>query len=446
MLPGMDGIAALEELKKVNEELPVLMITAFASVETAIAAMKRGAFDYITKPFKNDEVLIVVRNAVERNRLVRENRLLRRTVQEQYAKFANIIGRSPRMRQVFDLIIQAAPSRSTILIQGETGTGKELVARAIHAHSPRADRAFVTVNSGNLPPDLLESTLFGHVKGAFTGAVYPKKGLFDMADKGSIFFDEMGNIPLETQAKLLRAMQEREFMRLGGMETIKVDVRIIAATNFDLRRMTEEGRFREDLYYRLNVISIELPSLRERKSDIPLLVQHFLHKYGEENAKPDLELAPGALDLMMEYDWPGNVRELENVIERAVVLTTGPRIGTDLVPDHVRKTPQFQIPEVTVPPEGISFKEVITDFEKRLIESTLEAAGGVQKRAAELLHIKPTTLNEMIKRYDIRPRRRRTAADAEAAGSEADNNGNGGQPAAPQPAGARRVSAGYGEE
>jgi DNA-binding NtrC family response regulator len=301
MLPGMDGIAALEELKKVNEELPVLMITAFASVETAIAAMKRGAFDYITKPFKNDEVLIVVRNAVERNSLVRENRLLRRTVQEQYAKFANIIGRSPRMRQVFDLIIQAAPSRSTILIQGETGTGKELVARAIHAHSPRADRAFVTVNSGNLPPDLLESTLFGHVKGAFTGAVYPKKGLFDMADKGSIFFDEMGNIPLETQAKLLRAMQEREFMRLGGMETIKVDARIVAATNFDLRRMTEEGRFREDLYYRLNVISIELPSLRERKSDIPILAQHFLHKYGEENAKPDLELAPEALDLMMEY-------------------------------------------------------------------------------------------------------------------------------------------------
>jgi two-component system, NtrC family, response regulator PilR len=446
MLPGMDGISALEELKRVNEDLPVLMITAFASVETAIAAMKRGAFDYITKPFKNDEVLIVVRNAIERNRLVRENRLLRRTVQEQYQKFANIIGRSPRMRQVFDLIMQAAPSRSTILIQGESGTGKELVARAIHANSPRADRSFVTVNSGNLPPDLLESTLFGHVKGAFTGAVYPKKGLFDLADKGSIFFDEMGNIPLETQAKLLRAMQEREFMRLGGMETIRVDVRIIAATNVDLRRMVEEGRFREDLYYRLNVISIELPSLRERKSDIPLLVQHFLQKYGDENAKPDLELAPGALDLMMEYDWPGNVRELENVIERAVVLTTGPRIGTDLIPDHVRKTPAFQIPEVTVPPEGISFKEVITDFEKRLIESTLEAAGGVQKRAAELLHIKPTTLNEMIKRYDIRPRRRRASADAEPAAVDTNGNGHGpgAAPAAAQPAGARRVSAGSG--
>ena len=447
MLPGMDGIAALEELKKINEELPVLMITAFASVETAITAMKRGAFDYITKPFKNDEVLIVVRNAIERNRLVRENRLLRRTVQEQYAKFANIIGRNQRMRQVFDLIIQAAPSRSTILIQGESGTGKELVARAIHANSPRAERAFVTVNSGNLPPDLLESTLFGHVKGAFTGAVYPKKGLFDLADKGSIFFDEMGNIPLETQAKLLRAMQEREFMRLGGMETIKVDVRIIAATNVDLKRMVDDGRFREDLYYRLNVISIELPPLRERKSDIPSLVQHFLQKYGEENTKADMELAPEALDLMMEYDWPGNVRELENVIERAVVLTTGPRIGTDLIPDHVRKTPQFQIPEVNVPPEGISFKEVITDFEKRLIESTLEAAGGVQKRAAELLHIKPTTLNEMIKRYDIRPRRRRAGGEHDSVDENGNGNGAASVDRAPQPAGSRRIaSAGIGDE
>jgi two-component system response regulator PilR (NtrC family) len=413
MLPGMDGIAALEELKKINDELPVLMITAFASVETAIAAMKRGAFDYITKPFKNDEVLVVVRNAVERSRLVQENRTLRQTVQDQYHNFANIIGRSPRMKQVFDLIIQAAPSRSTILIQGESGTGKELVARAIHTHSARADRSFITVNSGNLPPDLLESTLFGHVKGAFTGAVYPKKGLFDLADKGSIFFDEMGNIPLETQAKLLRAMQEREFMRLGGMETIKVDVRIIAATNVDLRKMVEDGRFREDLFYRLHVITIQLPSLREPKTDIPLLTQHFLAKYGEENGKAGLELTPDALDMLMDYDWPGNVRELENVIERAVVLSGGQRIGTELIPDHVRKAPAFQLPEVSVPPEGISFKEVITDFEKRLIESTLEAAGGVQKRAAELLHIKPTTLNEMIKRYDIRPRRRKSGPETD---------------------------------
>ena len=412
MMPGgMDGIATLDELRRVDEDLPVVMITAYASVESAIAAMKTGAFDYITKPFKNEEVLVVLRNAVERRRLVTENRTLRQNIQERYHKFANIIGRSPKMRQVFDLIIQAAPSRSTILIQGESGTGKELVARAIHANSSRADRSFVTVNSGNLPPDLLESTLFGHVKGAFTGAVYPKKGLFDLADKGSIFFDEIGNVPIETQAKLLRVIQEREFMRLGGMETIKVDVRIIAATNVDLRQMMEEGRFREDLFYRLHVISIHLPSLRERKDDIPLLVHHFLEKYGQENGKPSIELAPEALDLLMEYDWPGNVRELENVIERAVVLTPGNRIGVELIPENVRRAPNFAAPSFVVPPEGISFKDVITDFEKRLIESTLEAAGGVQKKAAELLHIKPTTLNEMIKRYDIRPRKKR-AGDA----------------------------------
>ena len=419
MMPGMDGLAVLDELKKIDDDVAVVMVTAYASVDTAVDAMKRGALDYITKPFKNDEVLLVLRNAVERRRLVTENRSLRQNLQERYHRFDNIIGKSPAMRRVFDLIIQAAPSRSTILIQGESGTGKELVARAIHTNSSRSERSFVTVNSGNLPPDLLESTLFGHVKGAFTGAVYPKKGLFDLADKGSIFFDEIGNVPLETQAKLLRVIQEREFMRLGGMETIKVDVRIIAATNVDLRQMMEEGRFREDLFYRLHVISIHLPPLRERKDDIPLLVQHFLQKYGDENKKPSMELSPEALDLLMEYDWAGNVRELENVVERAVVLCSGSKIGVELIPEHVRKAPNFQMPQFIVPPEGISFKDVITDFEKRLIESTLEAAGGVQKRAAELLHVKPTTLNEMIKRYDIRPRRKRGAADAPVAADAA---------------------------
>jgi DNA-binding NtrC family response regulator len=407
MMPGLDGIATLDELKRIDEDLAVIIITAYASVESAISAMKNGAFDYVTKPFKNDEVLVVIRNAMERRRLVNENRALRQNIQERYHKFGNIIGKSRRMRQVFDLIIQAAPSRSTILIQGESGTGKELVARAIHANSSRSERSFITVNSGNLPTDLLESTLFGHVKGAFTGAVYPKKGLFDLADKGSIFFDEIGNVPLETQAKLLRVIQERDFMRLGGVETIKVDVRIVAATNVDLRQMMEEGGFREDLFYRLHVISIQLPPLRERKDDIPLLAQHFLGKYGDENKKDNLELTPEALDLLTAYDWPGNVRELENVIERAVVLSTSPRIGAELIPDHVRRAPEFQVPQFVVPPEGISFKDVITDFEKQIIESTLDAAGGVQKRAAELLHIKPTTLNEMIKRYDIHPRRRR---------------------------------------
>src|SRR5215203_1315178 len=440
MMPGLDGIATLDELKRIDEDLAVLIITTYASVESAIAAMKGGAFDYITKPFKNEEVLVVVRNAMERRRLVTENRSLRQNIQERYHKFANIIGRSPKMRQVFDLIIQAAPSRSTILIQGESGTGKELVARALHANSSRSERSFVTVNSGNLPPDLLESTLFGHVKGAFTGAVYPKKGMFDLADKGSVFFDEIGNVPLETQAKLLRVIQERDFMRLGGMETIKVDVRIIAATNVDLRQMMEEGRFREDLFYRLHVISIHLPPLRDRKDDIPLLAQHFLAKYGDENQKGGMELTPDFLDLLTDYDWPGNVRELENVIERAVVLSPGQRIGVELIPDHVRKAPNFQMPQFVVPPEGISFKDVITDFEKRLIESTLEAAGGVQKRAAELLHIKPTTLNEMIKRYDIRPRRRKGPSDA-------DRDTPAASPISPAPAipPARRIAAGPSE-
>ncbi len=420
MMPGIDGLTVLSELKAIDEDLPVVMVTAFASVETALTAMKKGAFDYITKPFKNDEVAAVIRNAAERTRLQRENRILKQNLQSHGNRFSNIIGRSSKIRQVFDLIMQAAPSRTTVLINGESGTGKELVARALHNNSTRADKAFVTVNSGNLPPDLLESNLFGHVKGAFTGAVAPKKGLFEIADKGTIFFDEIGNVPLETQAKLLRVIQEREFMRLGGIDNIKVDVRIIAATNVDLRNMMEDGKFREDLYYRLHVIAVNLPALRERKEDIPLLVQHFLEKYGEENDRQGLELSPEALDLLIEYDWPGNVRELENVIERAVVLCSGNRIEDDLIPEHVRTTRRFQLPNFVLPPEGISFKEVTGDFERRLIETTLEASGGVQKRAAELLHIKPTTLNEMIKRYDIRPRRKKPAAEeAEPAGTKA---------------------------
>ena len=322
MMPGMDGMAALDELKKIDDELPVLMITAFASVESAITAMKRGAFHYITKPFKNDEVLAVVRNALAQRRLVAENRVLRQNLQAHANRFGEIIGRSPRMKQVFDLIMQAAPSRTTILINGESGTGKELVARALHQNSARSDKAFITVNSGNLPPDLLESNLFGHVKGAFTGAIYPKKGLFELADKGTIFFDEIGNIPLETQAKLLRVIQEREFMRLGGVETIKVDVRIIAATNVELRKMMEEGKFREDFFYRLHVITVQLPALRERRDDIPLLAQHFLEKYGIENQKPRQELTPEALDLLLEYRLAGQrarARERHRAGSRPVV-------------------------------------------------------------------------------------------------------------------------------
>ncbi|MCU0255674.1 MAG: sigma-54 dependent transcriptional regulator [Vicinamibacterales bacterium] len=363
MMPGIDGIATLQELKRIDEELPVIMITAFASVETAITAMKLGAFDYITKPFKNDEVLVVLKNAVERRQLVVENRALKQNLQARYHKFANIIGKSPKMRQVFDLIIQAAPSRSTVLVHGESGTGKELVARALHTNSPRADKPFITVNSGSLPPDLLESNLFGHVKGAFTGAVYPKKGLFELADKGSIFFDEIGNVPLETQAKLLRVIQEREFMRLGGVETIRVDVRIIAATNVDLRKMMEEGRFREDLYYRLHVIAVALPPLRERREDVPLLSQHFLQKYGEENNKTGLDLTPEALDLLVEYDWPGNVRELENVIERLVVTGKHEQVKLEDLPPEIRAQRG-----VALRPKRERRRTVADDLYKRLVE------------------------------------------------------------------------------
>jgi len=411
MLPDMSGIELLDELKKLDPELVVLMITAFASVETAITAMKKGAFDYVTKPFKHEEVLHMLANGLKQRRLQDENRQLRSALRDQ-GRFTEIVGKSQKMQQVFQLISQAAPSRSTILVVGESGTGKELVAKAIHATSPRSDKAFIVVNSGNLPPDLLESNLFGHVKGAFTGALYSKKGLFELADKGTLFFDEIGNIPMETQAKLLRVMQEREFMRLGGVDIVKVDVRIVAATNIDLRRAVEEGRFREDLFYRLNVIAVQLPPLRQRKEDIHALVLHFVQKYAKENDKPVSGVTPEALQVLMDYDWPGNVRELENVIERGVVLTTDGKIGRDLIPDNVKSAPAFSVPHMSVPPEGISLRDVIANFERRLIETTLDSTGGVQKEAARLLGLKPTTLNEMIKRHNIvlpRERERRAA-------------------------------------
>ena len=413
MLPDRLGIDVLDDIRRMDDELPVVMITAYGTIEGAVAATKQGAFYYFTKPFKNDEVLAVLRNALERRQLVRENRELRNRLRSGTHRLDAIIGGSGKMKAVFDLVARAAPSRTTVLIQGESGTGKELVAQAFHRHSARSDKAFITVNSGNLPPDLLESNLFGHVKGAFTGAVYPKKGLFELADKGTIFFDEIGNVPLETQAKLLRVIQEREFMRLGGVDTIKVDVRIIAATNVDLRAVMEAGRFREDLFYRLNVIMVQLPPLRDRKDDIPLLVHHFLEKYGEESRKPGLVLTPPALDRLLAYHWPGNVRELENVIERAVVLSTERQIGPDLIPDHVSASPTFEVPDVVIPGEGIQFREVIIGHERRYIEAALDAANGVQKKAAELLHIKPTTLNEMIRRYEILPRKGKAGAQTE---------------------------------
>jgi two-component system response regulator PilR (NtrC family) len=400
MLPGISGIDTLRAIRISNPDLPVIVITAFSSIDGAIDAMKQGAFHYIPKPFKNEEVVLTVNKALEQRRLSNENERLKSELTEKYA-YSNITGKSEIMRKVFDLIRQAAPSRSNILVQGESGTGKELVAKAIHHASPRARNAFVTVNSGSLPPELLESSLFGHVKGAFTGAIATKRGLFEVADGGSIFLDEIGNINLETQAKLLRVIQEKEFMRLGSVETVKVDVRIIAATNADLHKLMAEQRFREDLYYRLNVITIQLPPLRRKREDIPLLVTHFLQKYSEENRRKVREVTPDAMRILMDHAWPGNVRELENTIERAVVLCTGDRITPELLPDYLRYPTRTDTPATVVPPEGISLKDAVSNYERTMILQSLELAHGVQKRAAELLQVKPSTLNEMMKRLGI---------------------------------------------
>jgi two-component system response regulator PilR (NtrC family) len=378
----------------------VVIITAYSSIEGAIEAMRKGAFHYIPKPFKNEEVLVTLRKGLEKRRLLLENRTLREQLQKRYG-FDNIIGKSKSMQKVFELIELAAPSKSNILILGDSGTGKEQVAKAIHHHSRRADGSFITVNSGSMPHDLLESSLFGHEKGAFTGAISNKKGLFEVASGGSIFFDEIGNIPLETQAKLLRVIQEKEFMRLGGVETIKADARVIAATNADLDRMVREGQFREDLYYRLNVITLELPPLRDRSEDIPLLAQHFLQYYAEENEKDLGRIDSHALELLLDYHWPGNVRELENVIERAVVLSTGEVLDTDLLPPTVREPRGGGLPIPELPSNGFSFKEAVANYERQLIVRALRSEDGVQKRAAERLKVKPTTLHEMMKRLKI---------------------------------------------
>ncbi|HEX9800397.1 MAG TPA: sigma-54 dependent transcriptional regulator [Thermoanaerobaculia bacterium] len=402
MLPGMSGMEVLHQIRQRDPDQVIVIITAYSSIEGAIDAMREGAYHYIPKPFKNEEVLLTVRKGIDQRRLTSENRHLRQQLEKRYG-LDNIIGKGPSMQQVFELIRLAAPSKSNILILGESGTGKELVAKAIHHHSRRASGPFVTVNSGSMPADLLESTLFGHVKGAFTGAIAAKKGLFEVADGGSIFFDEIGNIPPETQAKLLRVMQEKEFMRLGGVDVVQVDVRIIAATNADLEQLVAHGAFREDLYYRLNVITIHLPPLRQRSEDIPLLAQHFLKLYARENGKSVAEVSPAAMERLLDYRWPGNVRELENAVERAVVLSTRDEIDVDLLPPALRIPSATADPStpVVLPDPDVSFWDAVNAFERQLIVRALRSANGVQKHAAELLQVKPTTLHEMMKRLAI---------------------------------------------
>ena len=400
MLPDVSGMEVMRRILKKDPAQVVVIITAFSSIEGAIGAMREGAFHYIPKPFKNEEVLVTIRKGLEQRALADENRALKEQLRQRYA-FDNIIGKSKPMQKVFELIELAAPSRSNILVLGESGTGKELVAKALHHHSRRSEGPFITVNSGSMPHDLLESNLFGHVKGAFTGAIASKKGLFEIASGGTIFFDEIGNVPIETQSKLLRVIQEKEFMRLGAVDTVKVDVRLVAATNADLEDLVRQNHFREDLYYRLNVITIELPPLRRRNEDIPFLARHFLAHYARENEKALCEISPQAMGLLMDYTWPGNVRELENVIERAVVLSTSKILDVDLLSPAVREPRHMAPPPPTLPPEGLSFKETVSSFERQLILRALKSSNGVQKKAAELLRIKPTTLHEMMKRLRI---------------------------------------------
>jgi two-component system response regulator PilR (NtrC family) len=384
-MPDGSGIDLLHAVHEASPETVVIMMTAFASTETAIAAIRDGAYDYITKPFKVEEMRIVVEKALEKKLLFTENRRLRSELRSR-ERDRSIIGSSPAMQRIFDVVAQVADTKANILISGESGTGKEMVARAIHGIGERRSLPFIAVNCAAIPENLLESELFGHVKGSFTGAVQSKTGLFESADKGTLFLDEIGDLTLSLQVKLLRVIQEKSIRRVGGTDDRRVDVRIIAATN---RRLDEEiaaGRFREDLYYRLNVIDIAMPPLRERRDDIPLLVAHFVEKYARELGKPVEGVSEEALNRLVEYRFPGNVRELENVIERAAALSSGPTIGLELLPPAVLN-PEVAPPSPRISPEGVNLEELMADYERGLLLEALGPAGGVKKRAAQLLGI-----------------------------------------------------------
>ena len=390
-MPGMDGIELQRRIHGIDPDIAVIMITAFASVETAVKALKQGAFDYITKPIDPDELSHLVKKALERRRLRAENAALREKVDE-ISKMDVIVGQSPAMAKVLDLVHTVAQSDATVVIRGESGTGKELIARAIHASSPRRYAPIVPVNCGALTESLLESELFGHEKGAFTGAQYRRKGKLEMADGGTLFLDEVGTIAPKTQVELLRALETKEFTRVGGSQTVKVDFRVVCATNQNLEKAVEEGKFREDLYYRLNVFSIFLPPLRERRTDIPLLANHFLRKYASQMDKRISEISPEALDLLVHHDWPGNVRELANAIERATVVGKPPALQPADFPFHPAQ-------RATLPGAG---GDTLADAEKTHIARILEKTGGNVTRAAEMLQIDRVTLYNKIKKYQLR--------------------------------------------
>jgi DNA-binding NtrC family response regulator len=395
-LPGMDGLEFLHAAKRVDASLPVIVMTAYGTVETAVEAMKAGASDYVLKPFSLEEIKLIIKKELDHRRLREENRTLREALGQRY-EFKNIVARSAKMQEVLAVVERVAPTNSTVLLGGESGVGKDLIARAIHQHSRRAAGPFIKINCTAIPENLLESELFGYEKGAFTGAVGSKPGKFELADKGTIFLDEIGDVPGNVQVKLLRVLQEREFERLGGIKTLKVDVRVLAATNQDLRAALEEGTFREDLYYRLNVVPLNIPPLRERKEDIPYLVDHFLARFARESGKPLRGITPAAQKRLLEFHWPGNVRELENIIERAVALSGGDvldvgDIRLDLSP--ARPALKSGLPFV---PEGMTLEQ----YEDEIIQEALRRAHGNKSQAARMLGLSRNALRYRLARLGL---------------------------------------------
>ncbi len=391
-MPGVDGLSALKRLVTLQPAPTVVILTAFATMETAIDAIRAGAYDYLSKPFRIDEIKMTVRRALEARRLVADNRQYRHELHERYG-VDKLVGQSQEMVAIYKLVARVAALDTTILIQGETGTGKEMVARAIHYASPRADRPLVVVDCAALPEPLFESELFGHERGAFTGAVMSRRGLLETADGSTCFLDEIGELPTALQAKLLRVLQERVIRRVGGNDPVPVNVRLITATNQDLRKLVEDGRFREDLYYRLNGVTIRVPPLRERREDLPLLAQHFLRKYAEESGKAILGYAPGTLELLSAYGWPGNVRELQHVVERAVALSSSGMILADDLPTEIRA-------ETLAPPELPKTRMTLDELKRWYVNRALEETGGNKVRAAELLGIDRRTLYRILERDD----------------------------------------------
>jgi Nif-specific regulatory protein len=401
MMPNIDGMEVLKYATQHSRESICVILTGYGTIKNAVEAVKLGAFDYLTKPVKMDEILITLRRALEFRDLKRENQNLKNQLKKKY-KFENIIGDSDKMHQIFETIEKVADTDSTILILGESGTGKELIAKAIHYNSYRREGPFIPVNCAAIPSELLESELFGHEKGAFTNAIRTRIGRFELANGGAVFLDEIGDMSPNLQSKLLRVLQERQFERIGGVKTVKIDIRIIAATHQDLKVAVEQGKFRQDLYYRLNVIPIPVPPLRERKSDIPLLVHHFLNHFNRSKKRKILGITNEALNRFMEYYWPGNVRELENIIERIVILTNNDRITVQDLPEKIQTlsgdehAPPFEIPE-----EGISLDNALNEFEKKLILQALNKTGWIKNKAAQLLNLNRTTLIEKIKRQNL---------------------------------------------